>query len=383
METRKLYYEDCHLQQFTACVQSCVETEKGYLVILDQTAFYPEGGGQACDIGTLGEARVTDVQEQGAEVVHFCNKPLTEGSTVTGAIDWARRFDLMQQHTGEHLLSGLIHHRFGYHNSGFHVGAQVMEVDFDGPIPPDALAELEERANALIWANLPVNCYYPAQEELPHVQYRTKRELPWPVRIVDIPGGDTCACCGVHVARTGEVGLLKILSCVKLRGGVRLEMVCGGRAYGYIRDIFEQNRQICQMLSAKMPETAQAVRQLQDALGAEKFRAANLQKQVFDSIAAGYQGAEHVLHFEDDLSGGEVRDLAERIANICGGVAVVASGSDADGYRICLVSRHTDVKTLGTKAMAVLNGRGGGKPDAFQGTLRATRQQIESFFQKR
>ncbi len=382
METRKLYYEDCHLRQFTARVQSCVETEKGYLVILDQTAFYPEGGGQACDTGMLDDARVTDVREQGGSVVHLCHKPLAVGSAVTGIIDWQRRFDLMQQHTGEHFLSGLIHDRFGYHNSGFHVGAQVMEVDFDGPIPADALAELEEQANALVWADLPVNCYYPSQEALPHVQYRTKRALPWPVRIVDIPGGDTCACCGVHVARTGEVGLIKILSCTKFHGGVRLEMVCGQRAYRYIRDVFDQNRQVSQLLSAKMPETAQAVRKLQDVLGAEKLRAAELQKQVFDSIASGYRGRENVLHFEDALSGGAVRDLADRIAQVCSGIAIVASGNDGAGYQLCLVSRTTQVRELGTQAAQALNGRGGGKPDAFQGTFHATRQQIEAFFRE-
>lgn len=382
METRKLYYEDCHLRQFTACVLSCGEADKGYLVTLDQTAFYPEGGGQACDTGTLNEARVLDVREEGHQVVHLCDKPLAVGQTVNGSIDWQRRFDLMQQHTGEHILSGLIHDRFGYHNSGFHVGAQVMEVDFDGPIPAEALAELEEQANTLIWANLPVKCYYPSPEELPKVQYRTKRELPWPVRIVEIPGGDTCACCGVHVGHTGEVGLLKIISCVKLRGGVRLEMVCGGRAYRYIRDVFEQNRQVSQMLSAKMPETAQAVQKLQQALGAEKFRASGLEKQVFDSIASGYQGRENVLHVAENLTGGGVRELADRIARVCSGYAAVISGSDEAGYQLCLVSSSVNVKELGAKAVQALSGRGGGKPDAFQGTVKAAREQIETFFEE-
>ena len=381
METRKLYYEDCHLRQFSATVLSCEETEKGYLVTLDQTAFYPEGGGQACDLGTLEGVPVTDVREQGEKVLHLCAQPLAVGQTVTGCIDWDRRFDLMQQHTGEHLLSGLIHDRYGYHNSGFHVGAQVMEVDFDGPIPAEALSKLEEQANALIWANLPVNCYYPAKEDLPKITYRTKRELPWPVRIVEIPGGDTCACCGVHVGHTGEVGLIKILSCVKLRGGVRLEMVCGGRAYRYIRDIFEQNLQVSQMLSAKMPETAQAVKKLQEALSSEKYRASYLEKQVFDSIAAGYRGAGNVLHITQGLTGGAVRDLADRIAAVCGGYAAVCSGSDEAGYQLCLVSRNANMKELGTQAMQALNGRGGGKTDAFQGTVKAAQKQIRDFFQ--
>lgn len=379
METRKLYYEDCHIRQFSAVVTGCAETAKGWKITLDQTAFYPEGGGQACDIGTLADARVLDVQEEGEQTVHLCDRPLPVGQTVEGSIDWERRFDLMQQHTGEHLLSGLIHDRFGYHNSGFHVGAQVMEVDFDGPIPADALAELEQQANALVWANLPVNCYYPSKEELPNVAYRTKRELPWPVRIVDIPGGDTCACCGVHVKNTGEVGLIKILSCVKFHSGVRLEMVCGGRAYRYMKHIFDQNRQISQLLSAKMTETAPAVQKLMDICSSEKYRAAGLEKKVFEAIAAGYQGQQKAVHFEQELSGGGVRELADRIAQVCT-LAVVLSGSDDSGYQICIVSSSLNVKELGTRAVQTLNGRGGGRDSAFQGTLKATRAQIEAFF---
>lgn len=382
METRKLYYEDSHLKEFTAAVLTCEATEKGYLVVLDQTAFYPEGGGQACDLGKLGAARVLDVQEQGEAVVHLCDRPLTPGETVVGQIDWDRRFDLMQQHTGEHLLSGLIHDRFGYHNSGFHVGAQVMEVDFDGPIPADVIWELEQQANALVWANLPVNCYYPSKEELPNVFYRTKRDLPWPVRIVDIPGGDTCACCGVHVKSTGEVGLIKIISCVKFHSGVRLEMVCGGRAYGYIRQIFEQNRQISQQLSAKMTETADAVRKLSEAVASEKFRAAGLEKRIFEMMAETYRGKENVIVFADNLNGGGVRELADRIVAVCSGYAVVCSGADAEGYQICITGKGVNIRQLGTEAMQALNGRGGGRDFAFQGTVRATAESIRNFFAK-
>lgn len=380
METRKLYYEDCHLREFSAVVTGCEETEKGFWITLNQTAFYPEGGGQACDLGTLGDAKVLDVQEQGEAVCHLCDKALSVGDTVTGIIEWERRFDLMQQHTGEHLLSGLIHDRFGYHNSGFHVGAEVMEVDFDGPIPQDALQELEEAANKLVWANLPVNCFVPSPEELPKLFYRTKRELPWPVRIVDIPGGDTCACCGVHVGYTGEVGLIKILSCVKFHNGVRLEMVCGGRAYRYMCHIFEQNKAVSQLLSAKMTETAPAVKKLQEAYGNEKFRAAGLEKKLFETIAAGYQGKGNVLHFAESLTGGGVRELADRIAAVCTGYAVVLSGSDENGYQICIVSQTVPVKELGTKAVQTLNGRGGGKDYAFQGTVKAAKADIEQFF---
>lgn len=380
MPTQKLYYKDCHLQSFSATVTGCREAAGGYAVTLDATAFYPEGGGQACDVGSLGSVRVLDVQEQDEEVIHLCDGPLVVGQTVEGKIDYEKRFDLMQQHTGEHILSGIIHKRLGYHNAGFHVGAQVMEVDFDGIIPGQELAEIELEANRTVWADLPVRCWYPTPEELPTVQYRTKRALPWPVRVVEIPGTDACACCGVHVAHTGEVGLIKILSCVKFRQGVRLELVCGQRALCYVNATWEQNRQISQLLSARMHETAGAVQKLCDQLAEEKLRTNTMQRQLFERIAAGYAGRGNVVHFEEDISPAGVRELAQKVAQICGGMAAVFSGEDAAGYSMCLVSKEGDVKELGARLSAALNGRGGGKPGFFQGSVKATKAQIEAFF---
>ena len=381
MEVRKLYYEDCHTQNFTATVLSCSPVEKGWEVTLDATAFYPEGGGQPCDLGSLGGARVLDVRERGAQVIHLCDQPLEEGAQVEGAIDWQRRFDLMQQHSGEHILSGLIYAQYGYHNVGFHVGKSAMEVDFDGPIPPDALAQLELQANMAVWQNLPITCWYPSPEELPNVPYRRKRELAWPVRIVQVPGHDACACCGVHVAKTGEIGLIKILSCTKFHEGVRLEMLCGRRAYEYTCRIYEQNRQVSQTFSAQALQTGEAAKRFADQLSAEKFRAAGLEKRVFAAIAAGYAGRGAVLHFEEGLSSGGVRELADAIAQVCCGTAAVFSGSDTEGYSLCLVSRHGDVKELGTRLAKTLDGRGGGKPGFFQGSCKAGRREIEAFFQ--
>ena len=379
METRKLYYEDCHLQTFTARVLRCDQTSKGFAVVLDATAFYPEGGGQACDLGVLGGVKVLDVREQGEEVVHLCDGALEVGAEVTGTIDWARRFDQMQQHTGEHILSGLINAQFGYHNVGFHVGKEFMEVDFSGPMTAEEVAQLERKANQAIWANLPIRSWYPTPEELPNVGYRTKRALPWPVRIVEVPGYDRCACCGVHVERTGEVGIIKVLSVTKFHEGVRLGMLCGQRAYEYLSKIFEENRLVSQAFSAKMPETGNAAQRMNEALAAEKFRSASLEKRLFSSIAATYKGKGDVVLFEDGLAPGAVRDLADAIASCCGGTAAVLSGEDGN-FSVCLVNKNGDVKALGTAMNKALNGRGGGKPGYFQGSLKATRAQIEAFF---
>lgn len=380
METRKLYYEDCLLKAFEATVLSCEETEKGYAVTLDQTAFYPEGGGQACDFGMLDDAQVLDVREQEKAIIHLCEKELPVGKMVSGCIDWSRRLDLMQQHAGEHIVSGLINRRFGYHNVGFHMGADVVTIDFDGPIPMDALAEIEKQANEAIWQDLPIKCWYPSQEELPQVPYRSKKALPWPVRIVQIPGYDTCACCGVHVKTTGQIGLVKLFSCVKFHEGVRIEMACGGRALEILSKVYEQNRQVSQAFSAKIMETGAAAKKMNEALAAEKFRANGLQKQVFASIAAEYADQGDVVYFAHDLQPGLVRDLADAIASVCGGTAAVLSGCDEEGYSVCLVNKQEDVKKLGKSMADTLNGRGGGKTGYFQGSVKATKEEICNFF---
>ena len=379
MATRKLYYEDCHLKTFTAKVISCAETSKGYAVTLDATAFYPEGGGQACDLGTLGGVRVLDVRESGEEVVHLCENKLEVGAVVEGFIDWNRRFDQMQQHTGEHILSGLINAAFGYHNVGFHVGKEFMEVDFSGPMTWEQAMELEAKANAAIWANLPIKSWYPSEEELPNVAYRTKKALPWPVRIVEVPGFDRCACCGVHVAHTGEVGLIKILSVAKFHDGVRLGMLCGKRAYDYLSKIFEENRKVSQAFSAKMPETGMAAVRMNEALSAEKFRSSALEKRLFAFLAEQYRGKGDVAHLEEGLSPAGVRDLADAIAAVCGGRAVVLSGSDGN-FSVCILHPGGDVKDFANAMKQALNGRGGGKPGTFQGTLNTTKAEIKEYF---
>ena len=380
METRKLYYEDSHLVEFTSVVMDCTPVKQGWEVILEATAFYPEGGGQACDLGTLGSAKVLDVQERGEAVVHLCDSPLEVGSTVTGAIDYARRFDLMQQHSGEHIVSGIIHARYGHHNVGFHMGSEVITIDFDGPIPAEDLAEIEAAANAAVWQNLPMHIWYPSAEELPTVGYRTKKALPWPVRIVEIPGYDKCACCGVHVNATGEIGPIKLFNVVKFHQGVRMEMACGKRLLDHLNAAYQQNVQVSQALSVPVLETGNGAVKLQERLSEAEYRYAQLQNRMLDNIAKSYVNAGDVLHFEDDLEPVLLRELADKIAEVCGGRAAVFSGSDDDRYKYTLIARQGDLRPLGKEMVATLGARGGGKPNCQQGSVAATKAQILGFF---
>ena len=379
MQTRRLYYEDCHLAEFTATVLDCQPREDLWAVILDATAFYPEGGGQSWDTGVLGNIRVLETREEGEQVVHICDGPLGIGSIVTGRIDYAPRFLRMQGHTGEHMISGVIHRLYGYHNVGFHMGSSIITIDFDGPMTMEDAMRVEEEVNALVWQNLPVKTWIPTPEELPNVTYRTKRALPWPVRIVEVPGVDACACCGVHVANTGEIGLVKILSCVKFHQGVRMELVCGSAAVDYFTAVLREARQVSKAFSAPVLEIGSAADRMNGLLSEEKFRATALEKQVFQGIADNYVNCKNVCHFQPALTPAGVRELAEKISSCCAGFAAVFSGDDG-AYSYCLAFPGGDLRTLGKSLTTELNGRGGGKPEFQQGSLKATRAQIEDFF---
>ncbi|MBQ8580205.1 MAG: alanyl-tRNA editing protein [Oscillospiraceae bacterium] len=380
MQTRKVYYEDSHVVSFTARVLSCEQTAKGWQIILDATAFYPEGGGQAADTGTLGGVRVLDTREAGETVIHLCDGPLEVGAMVEGAIDWEKRFLRMQQHSGEHIVSGIINRRYGFHNTGFHMGNESITIDFDGVIPQEDLPSIEAEANRAVWQNIPVKCWYPSPEELPAVFYRTKKLLPWPVRIVQIPGFDSCACCGTHVKATGEIGLVKLFSAIPFRGGTRMEMACGKQALDALNVSYEQNRLVSQAFSAKPKETGAAAQRMNDFLAQQKYRITGLEMRIFRTIAEGYAGKGDVLHFEENLDSVAVRELADAIAKESGGTAAVFSGSEEAGYAFCLVTREGDLRQLGREMTKALNGRGGGKPGFQQGRVQAKKSEIEAFF---
>lgn len=379
--TNKLYYNDTYLKEFDAVVLECVPAGDAYRVVLDASAFYPEGGGQPCDLGTLNGIPVTDVHEKNGIITHTCTAPLAEGETVHGVIDWARRFDLMQQHSGEHVVSGLVHARYGYDNVGFHMGKDMITIDFNGEIDPAGLLEIQQAANEAIWANLPVEVFYPTREELKDLPYRSKKEIEGQVRLVRFPGIDLCACCGTHVARTGEIGIIQFFSCVRFRDGVRIELLSGGRCLEYLQKLREQNRQVSTLLSARPTETAEAVSRIARELEQAKLRIASLEKQHFAAIAEAHRGEENILLIEEPLSGDGVRILCDQLLSVCAGRAMVFAGSDETGYKYALGSHGEDLRPLGKQLNAALNGRGGGKPNFLQGSLTATAAAIRSFFE--
>lgn len=382
METEKLYYTDGRLAAFTATVQDCRQVPEGWEIVLDRTAFYPEGGGQPCDRGTLERWDVLDVREEDGVIFHRLESPLLPGETVRGRVDLARRLDFTQQHSADHILTGVIHRRYGFDNVGFHMGETSTFIDFNGALDEGALAEMERVANEVVWMDLPVEVSWPDGETLAAMDYRSKKELTGPVRIVTIPGVDVCACCGTHVRRTGEVGTIKILSCVKLRGGVRVEYVAGRRAYLYFDEIQNQNHLVSMSLSAKPLRTAEAVRRLLEERDGLKARAAGLERERCAMLAEQLRGRGDVLLFEGELSADGVRRLADAVKDTCGGMVLVCSGSDEAGYQYALAAAEGDVRPRGRAMNDALQGRGGGREANFmQGSLRSARAEIAAFWE--
>ena len=345
--TEKLYYEDSFLQEFTASVTGCEKTKDGWEVVLDRTAFYPEGGGQPADHGQLGGAAVSDVREREGVIYHTCNQALEVGSQVEGRIDFARRFDFMQQHSAE--------------------------------LTTDDVREVERLANQYIWEDHPIDVMWPSQAELDALQYRSKKALTGAVQIVAWPGADCCACCGTHVCSSGQVGSVKLISCQKFREGVRIEMAAGGRALNYFNIIAQQNLQISQLLSAKPAATAAAVERMQRELYTLRGRVMALEEGDFARKAEQYAGAGDVLLLEDAMSTESIRKLCAAVQESAGGRCAVFAGADGV-YQYAVSQPGGDLRALAKEINTVLHGRGGGKPAFIQGSVQAPAEDIQRFF---
>lgn len=379
MATERLYYVNQYQRECEATVLGCAQTARGWEILLDRTVFYPTGGGQPCDLGQIGGAAVSDVSERGDDVVHLCDAPLAVGQRVSCSIDWARRFSLMQQHSGEHLVSGLVHRRFGYENVGFHMGKEVITIDFSGELSPTALREIESEANAAVCRDIASDIFFPDAQTLPTLPFRSKKALSGAVRLVRFGEVDLCACCGLHVARTGEIGLIKLLSCTRFHDGSRVELLCGARALEYINRIMAQNAEISALLSAKPTETAAAARRMSEECAAEKYRAVQLENRLFALQAAQFTGAGDVLLFEDAMSADALRRLTDAVLRQCGGICAVFSGSESN-YKYAIGALDGDLRETVRALNGALHGRGGGKPTFAQGSVAAERSEIEAFF---
>lgn len=381
--TRKLFYEDSHLIEFQAKVLDCIKDNEGYQIILDQTAFFPEGGGQTSDTGKLMDIFVYDVREKDDVIYHFTKEPLTIGENIVGSIDYSQRFSKMQQHTGEHILSGLINRYFGYDNVGFHLGNENVTMDFNGELTEEDIRKIEYEANEVVAKNMKIHVLYPSKEELESMHYRSKIDILGQLRLVEIPGIDCCACCAPHVSYTGEVGMIKIVDAEKYKGGIRLSILCGLRA---LKDYNQKEKIVNQasvLLSAKQDKITDYIENLKNEVSLLKGRIFRLEDiQIATELKKVEKESSLALLFDEELDTNAMRKYVNAAMETCGGLCGAFGGNDTDGYRYILGSSGMDVREIAKVLNSTFQGKGGGKPEMVQGTIYGSREEIELLLQR-
>ena len=380
--TEKLFWEDAFLREFTARVLDCRPAGEGWAVTLDRTAFNPEGGGQTADTGTLDDAAVTVVRERGGVILHLTDRPLLPGARVRGALDWAERFRKMQNHTGEHILSGLAHSLWGCENVGFHLGSEGCTLDFDRELTGENLRELERRANEVVWQNVPVTARFPSPEELAALPYRSKGPVEGQVRVVTIAGVDSCACCAPHVSATGQIGAVKLTDSMRHRGGMRLQMKAGSDALGDYAARVRSFGALSAALNVPWERTPEAVDRLLKERDELRITLHALRMDLARRRAAELPETPGDLLLFFDGGEEELRELANTGREKCGGVCAVFSGADGD-YRFVMASRTADMRAFAKYIREPLSARGGGQERMISGRSAAPRAVIEAFFQAR
>ena len=381
----KLFYKDTHIVDFEATVTDCSQEADGrYRITLDQTAFFPEEGGQGADKGTLSGMEVLDVQIKKDMIYHYLSKPLETGSQVQGHVDWAQRFDYMQQHSGEHIVSGLVHARFGYDNVGFHLGKEEVTLDFNGSLTWEQVRDIELDANRAIWQNLPIHVSFPPKDILDKMDYRSKIELSGDVRIVEIPGIDTCACCAPHVETTGQIGILKVTGLQSHRGGVRVNILCGERALKEFSMHQDSVASISALLSAKQEAVADAVVRLKEESVRQKERANELQADLLSmqtALLPSPKEQDNVVLFTGELDNIALRNTVNSLCEKYKGYCCVFSGSDGDGYRFIIGSAGLDCRKAASLLREQFGAKGGGTAPMVQGSVAASQESLRGTLQ--
>ena len=382
MEIERLYEADPYISEFDARVMACEQVKDQYRILLDRTAFFPEGGGQPGDRGMIGEALIKDTHEKDGMIWHYSDSRLNVGSEVHGKIDWDFRFSNMQNHAGEHIVSGLIHGKYGYDNVGFHMGSEAVTLDINGELTKEQVKEIEKEANAAIEANISIQVFIPEKRVLEQMEYRSKKELEGDVRIVEISGYDRCACCGTHPLRTGEIRLIKILSVQNYKGGVRIAMLAGNRALEDYMDKHESVVDISHLLSSKTGEITGAVERLLKEIGDLKYTMVQMKREIMEKRAEAQEiTGKAVCVEENEFKGNELREYANMLSKRAEKVLAVSGGTDSQ-RRYVLIDKTGGAKMLGQEIQKLFGGKGGGSPQMIQGTMSGNFEEIKGWFEQ-
>ena len=381
MATERLFDIDSKASEFEAEVLEVVEGDGKFTVVLDRTLFFPEAGGQSCDEGKINGVTVSYVYERDRIIYHECKGKLSVGEKVHGEILYAARLRKMQNHTGEHIISGIVHALYGYDNVGFHLSDNGMTIDFNGELTREQLDEIELLSNGIVIRCLPVKAYYPSESELESMDYRSKLDLKENVRIVEIQGVDKCACCAPHVTNTGEVGIIKILDFMRYKGGVRLQALCGLDALEDYGRRCSQIYSISTKISAKQSDIESGVDRLLLEIESLKAKIAGIKKENREYKLQRIVYTEgNICFFEDEGDIADMRHFANEAIKKCSGICGVFGGDDTSGYRYVIMSRSVNLKEKIPEINTALSARGGGSPEMITGTCKATREEIEKYF---
>ena len=381
MDTIRLFYENAFTAAFEGVVTACEPRKDGWAVALDRTAFNPEGGGQSGDMGFLDGVRVMDTHERAGVIWHYTDAPLPVGQTVHGELDWADRFRKMQNHSGEHVVSGLVHAKYGYDNVGFHLGSDGCTIDFSGELTREQLDGIEREANAAVWRNVPITARFPAPEELKTLDYRSKLDLTENVRIVTVEGVDMCACCAPHVERTGQIGVIKLLDFMRHRGGVRIWLKAGADALRDYGARYGATAAISALLNVPQADVVPAAEKLLAARDELRFELAGLRRSAIEAQAAALTPTEGHLVLFAEGEDADLRLLANAGMEKCSGVCSVFSGADGD-FRFVMGSLSRDMRAFAKDVRGPLSARGGGQERMISGRCAATKDTIEAFFRE-
>ena len=365
-----------------------------YEVILDRTVFFPEGGGQSSDTGWICAIErpgrknemlaVTDVQIRDGVIRHIvcCSPdreaPFRPGDPVSLKINWERRFGFMQNHTGEHILSGLMHKRYGFDNIGFHLSDNSVTLDVNGQLDEEEILLLEWQANEVIYSNLAVEVSYPGEEKLRRIKYRSKIEIEGQTRLVTIPDVDVCACCAPHVKRTGEIGLIKIVKVLRFNGGMRLFIACGRRAFSLMQKRQQWIEEVSHLTNRSQDEIGDGVKHLLDEIGDLKQKNRDLEyRAAFLRLETVPRDQENVFLFVGGMDAIVQRNLVNRMCEEHSGICGVFAGSDEESrYRYIIVSRTKDAREVQKILREKLGAKGGGKSEMIQGSVTGTESAI-------
>lgn len=387
--TEKLYDTDSYLYEFSCKVITLYNDEDYIYIETDRTAFFPEGGGQTCDKGTLSGINVENVQIIDGKIVHFVKnseenaEKIKENAVLHGKIDEKKRFSDMQQHSGEHIFSGIVNSLYGYNNVGFHLGTEVVTLDFDGELGEDDICKVESLVNEAIWRNLEIKVTFPSQEELTQIKYRSKIEIEGQVRLVEIPGVDICACCAPHVKYTGEIGIVRVVNFERYKGGTRVSILCGERALYDLRHKLKQNRLVSNLTSAKQDETAAAVERLKNENEKLKYDIVGLTRELLSLKSHSIEPEDKIIIFDDKLQGKLLQDFTISLMDKSDKFTACFCGENGS-YRYCIVSKSVNLQGLCKALNGAFSGRGGGKPEIVQGSVtnakeEALREFLEQF----